>query len=84
MTAIPTPITDQSSDNFFMWEPFSSRVAFVSAVGFQHRVWERYELDSKAQRKVDDGDTLVVTLENSATVGMIFVLEFRVLIKNHA
>ena len=85
ITAVPTPITDQASDNWFLWQPIIGPLEFGDATGFSFNPYTRYIFESKAMRKVDDGDTVAVVLENSSTVhGLRFILMFRMLVKLHA
>ncbi len=45
---------------------------------------ERYAFDSRAQRKVtEDQDLAVVVVNANGVAGLIFVLNFRILIKLH-
>ncbi len=84
VTAVPKPVADQSSDNWFLWEPWATKFFFGSAVGFDAKGFSVIELDSKAQRKVDDGDNVAVVLQNnSSTAGIVFHLQFRMLVKLH-
>ncbi len=83
VTAMPIPETNKGSDVWFLWEPFFNDVRFSTASGFQPRTFERTVLDSKAMRKVDDGKSVVVMLENGAATGMQFLLVFRMLVKLH-
>jgi len=79
VTAVPTPITDEASDEFFVWMPFATLIeTTVGAIkGFE------YPFDSKAMRKVTSGQTTVVTLENASLVGLEFLIKFRMLVKLH-
>ncbi len=83
VTAMPTPISEQASELWFVWEPFGVH-AFHDAggdsiVGFQ------FPFDSKAMRKVATGDTAVVTLENASSLhGLDFWITFRMLVKLHS
>ncbi len=83
VTAVPLPIQDQGSDNWLLWLPFFADVRPTSAVGVEYNTFSRVEFESKSMRKVDDGDSVVVVLENSATFGMQYLLEFRMLVKLH-
>ncbi len=57
---------------------------FGTAVGFQPQAMTQFKFDSKAQRKVREGDTIGVVLENSAAShGMTYMLMFRMLVKLH-
>ncbi len=83
ITAVPTPITDESSDLFFMWTPFVSDISVSSAIGII-KGGSLFEFDSKAMRKVEEGEDLAITLENaSATAGLQFITKFRILLKMH-
>jgi len=83
ITAIPTPITDESSDLFFMWQSFIADRSIISAIGFDDG-GSVFHFDSKAMRKVEEGSDLAITLENaSSTAGLSFITKFRILIKLH-
>ena len=78
VASVPTPITDEGDDTFFLWQPFLAGMVFASAVGLNADMWFRYDFDSKAQRKVMDGTSIIVTLENaSAADGLEYVIKFR-------
>jgi len=81
--SIPTPISEESSELWFLWEPFIAPVVFGSAVGI-NKIDQTHYFDSKAMRKVEDGNTVVFVLENaSALHGLEYVIKFRMLIKLH-
>jgi len=84
VTAVPTPITDISDDSFFLWMPYMAAIVVEgSTAGFtwEHNPFDRYEFDSKAMRKVSDGDSMIVTLENESAFGIFYVINFRLLTK---
>jgi len=84
ITAVPTPITDQSSDLFFTFQFAHWGILVSSAVGIVSPTITSYAFDSKAMRKVEDGDDLVQVLENeSSTAGCQFKLSLRHLLKLH-
>ncbi len=83
VTAVPTPITDQGSDSFFLWMPFAQSIVVSSAIGFDNQGFTRYDFDSKGQRKVQQDDSIVIVLENNSAVGLEFLLMFRMLVKLH-
>ena len=62
VTAVPTPITDQDSDLFFAMDSMYGELAFTTGVGYRE-VGGSNRVDSKAMRKVEIGQTIVVTLE---------------------
>ena len=66
VTAIPTPFTDMGSDLWFTHEIQSSVFAFISGVGFQSDAGVNRVVDSKAMRKVEDGEDIIMALENSS------------------
>ncbi len=87
ITAIPTPITEEFDDGFFVHQFFHAgiRVATGTQAGqIAAPGWSTYEFDSRAMRKVNADDAIVVTLENAnASHGLLFVLKFRMLVKLH-
>ena len=83
VTAIPTPVTDQGSDAWFVWEFLDGRFDFGDASGVAE-LGHRRVLDSKAMRKVDLGDDVVTVVESpSFGTGQVVVDTFRMLIKLH-
>jgi len=80
VTAVPTPITDQGSDLFFMYDQAYGRFGGtqVEEVGlFQ-------QIDSKAMRKVEEGQDLGVMFETPSFVNsMVNAFGGRLLIKLH-
>jgi len=84
VTALPTPITDEGSDLFFVWEPWAASIAVSSAIGLDMNGLREIKIDSKAMRKVTADEDIVVTLENaSATAAVSYILKFRMLLKLH-
>ena len=81
IASLPTPITEEFDDGFFVHQFFLSGVEAFSGVGFDMQRFTRYSFDSKAQRKVSADDSIVVTVENASAVGLIYVLKFRMLVK---
>ncbi len=80
IASIPTPITEEFDDGFFVhgyWGGMAQQVTAAST-----RLWYRYDFDSKAQRKVSPDDAVVVTMENaSAADGVLYLMKFRMLFK---
>ncbi len=84
VTAIPTPVTSDGSDLFFMHQPFLNQFTFVSGVGFEGNSGQRFTIDSKAMRKVEDGQDLAIVAELDASgTGFILGTIGRMLIKVH-
>ena len=84
VTAVPTPITDSPSDEFFLWLPWFADVRDMGTGTVQFNTFSRFDFDSKAMRKVTDGTTAVVVLENSSSAaGANYAIMFRMLVKLH-
>ena len=81
VTAIPTPITDAESDMFFVHEYFAQRFVVGDATGLNQDGLSRTSFDSKAMRKVNPDETICVVVENAFSVGLIFLVQFRMLLK---
>ena len=83
-TAIPTPATDLASDLWFLHDIISSRFQFLDATGFQVGAPVMKDIDSKAMRKVEDGQDVVLVAETFATsFGVLVQTAGRMLIKLH-
>ena len=82
ITALPTPGTDADSDSFFLYQPLlQSVVAAGTPATVAFNAMARFDFDSKAMRKVNDGDTVAIVLENSSAAdGAVYLLNFRMLI----
>ena len=83
VTVIPTPITDMGSDLWFVHKLAMSHLQFTSGVGFDGNSGTRVDIDSKAMRKVDIGQDMVVVSEIPATIsdGTTLLLAGRMLVK---
>ena len=77
-TAIPDPITEQASDMWFMYQAFSAEGTISSNAG---RPIMQFPFDSRAQRKVQQGEDVVVVWANGSVDGLNFVSNFRQLVK---
>jgi len=81
ITALPTPITDQASDLWFAFAFASASRLFLTSGGQDSQT---FVIDSKAMRKVEDGEDMVETVENgSASAGAAFMIRYRILVKLH-
>jgi len=81
VTAVPTPDTDAGSDFWFAHRYMTN--FFATAIG---RRATSYDLDSKAMRKVDEGQDLITVgeLESSTSQGGVSLFAAgRILIKVH-
>ena len=82
VTAVPTPITDLASDLFLLHQLLFNEWLVNSAVGFDSVGGRRYSIDSKAMRKVNDDQDIVVTVEAASTSnGFNLTMGGRMLIK---
>ncbi len=80
LAALPTPGTDMSSGLWFAHQVMLGDASNVAngPLGGAH-----YSIDSKAMRKVELGQDLVVMLENTSTSGIVVKSGGRILIKNN-
>ena len=84
ITAVPTPVTDYGSDLWFLIEQLHGRVEFLSGVGFEGSNGRERMIDSKAMRKVDVGEDIVVVAETASFQSSnVLVSSFRMLVKLH-
>ena len=84
VTAVPTPVTDSGSELFFGYQWMLNVFRFGDNTGFQGVNGYHQVVDSKAMRKVSEGEDLVEVIENSAAgAGCDLQTAFRTLIKLH-
>ena len=77
--SIPGPWTNADWDGWFVWEPISYLFEVTDDVG-RLLVGVQVPFDSKAMRKVDGGETMVVMVESQASA-MEASINFRLLFK---
>ena len=78
-TAVQDPVTEAAADAWFGYQSFAAEGTLSSNAG---RPIQRYPFDFRAQRKVEDGMDLAVVVANaSAADGLLFLLNFRMLVK---
>ena len=83
VTAVPTPATDSGS-SFHVYENMIGRFEFVSGVGFEGNEGQTLLFDSKAMRKVEEGQDLIAVAEADGISDGITLTSFsRTLIKLH-
>ncbi len=83
VTAVPTPITDMGSDLWFAYESVNGQISFSDATGLRE-IGQWLTLDSKAMRRVDIGQDIVVVRETSSFhTSWAMVQAFRMLVKLH-
>jgi len=84
VTAVPTPFTDAGSDLWFMYELLATRFLLGTAVGFSGDFGLGSTFDSKAMRKVEDGQDLAYVIESGPQSQGVNVQKMgRFLIKLH-
>jgi len=64
IAALPTPITDQESDLWFVYEQLMNSFLFLSAVGVGSSTGAFKEYDSRAMRKVQEGQDIAIVAES--------------------
>ena len=78
ITAIPDPVSDADDDGWLVWQGFSQQSALTTTAGLAGG--HTYEIDSKAQRIVREGQVIAVVVANAnAANGLIFGSTFRLL-----
>ncbi len=86
VTAVPTPTTDSPSDLWMVYEFLIGRFAVATGASIAHVGMERI-VDSKAMRKVEDGQDIVQVVEGPgaglASTGSIISGFNRTLVKLH-
>ena len=83
VASIPTPITEEFSDLWFLYAYFATANSVGGGAGTGVPVTNGmvFPFDSKAQRKVVSDESIVVTLENaSAAFGLEYLIKFRMLL----
>ncbi len=82
IASLPTPITEEDWDGWFVYESFAAPLLLATAVGMLRA--EQFAFGSKAQRKVVPGSVIFINLESaSSTAGLLYTLKFRMLLKTH-
>jgi len=85
VTALPDPVTEANSDEWFLYGEWdtTNRVDAGGSAGFggKHTIM----FDSKAQRKVQEGEQIAFMIANAAAAGnaVQYFWQFRLLIKLH-
>ena len=82
ITALPDPVTEFDADYWFLYIPWSTTLV-EDATGLSSTPFHTV-FDSKAQRKVEEGDRIAGIMANaSAAQAIEFQISFRMLIKLH-
>jgi len=85
VTALPTPVTDRISDLWFLYQQMFGEFVVGGAVTGIEVGQHFYSIDSKAMRKVEEGNDVVVVAEFDVGIGFgsLISVAGRVLIKLH-
>ena len=84
ISAVPTPDTDLASDLWFLHGFLFDEFLLASAIGFQGHTGRVLHIDSKAMRKVNDDEDVILVVESGAiSSGVNVVIGGRLLIKEH-
>jgi len=85
ITAIPTPVVDADSDLWFVHQWNTGTFFFGSSTSFVDSAGTQILIDSKAMRKVNEDEDVVVVFERDTVVsdGCLVQLAGRMLIKEH-
>ena len=85
ITAIPTPITDIESDLWYLHQFFLGDFLFLTSAGFNSPTGVEKSIDSKAMRKVNDGQDVVLVGQSDIVSGdgTTVMVAGRLLIKEH-
>ncbi len=76
-TALPDPITQEGSDEWFTYLSFAAGGSVGGGAPLM-----AFPFDSRAQRKVQDGEDIAVMVSNASVAdAMQFIVKFRLLIK---
>jgi len=65
ITAIPEPFDEADWDGWFVWRSFSYRLEVITAASANFLRWD-FEIDSKAMRKLGEGDAFVFVAQSQA------------------
>ena len=78
-TAVPDPVTQASSDEWFLYQQFALQQRATAAVQASQNV---FTFDSRAQRKVQDGEDFVYVVANASVAdGVLMQFMVRTLVK---
>ena len=65
VASIPGPVTDESDDGWFVWQPFGSLYGAVTVGTASRPTLMPIQYDSKAMRKVEEGFGIAFVVENA-------------------
>ena len=80
ITAVPTPDTELASS---LW--FALKIMYADGVALTDVTTpgKYFELDSKAMRKVEIGQDMVIVVENPVNTGWVLNMAGRILVKTN-
>jgi len=85
IASVPTPFSQLGSDLWFVHSILAGRFMFISGVGVEaNSMHTRRDVDSRAARKVEEGqDVVFVTEADGASAGIVQYVAGRLLVKLH-
>ncbi len=81
--SIPGPVSNNDDGEWFVHQPISAFFTFATAAGYESQGGRVFEFDSKAMRKVQAGQAIVIMVENETAAGFDVNVDYRILIKVH-
>ena len=66
VTAIPGPVTDSADDGWFLYVPIVQAMEFGTGVGLHPNWATGYDFDSKARRRIQEGEQIAFMVENGS------------------
>ncbi len=72
ITALPGPFTDINDDIWLFWMGFGGNVTLLDSTGVVVQPPYIQLIDNRAMRRVEEGQAVVVMVENAQSTGMIF------------
>ena len=71
VASIPGPDTDAQDDGWLMWQPLISSVQTQDLTGINFRAMDIFHYDSKAMRRMEEGFTGAIVVENGSANGAV-------------
>ncbi len=72
ITALPGPFTDLNDDIWLFWIGLGGALIVDTAVGTRNDPQWIHQIDNKAMRRIEVGQSVVVMVENAQSTGMTF------------
>ncbi len=72
ITALPGPFTDLNDDIWLFWIGLGGAIIVDSAVGTRNDPQWFHQIDNKAMRRIEVGQSVVVMVENAQSTGITF------------